>query len=134
VIELRELRREVVTSCEATADRLATTNERLWWVVSEVAFLRQEMPAAADLVAVKEKLNDLATAVEVAGGLRVEVAGQAGPLDVSSVEVSNQPDLAPVKAAVDTGTETANQNLWAALGLLCAVLLLAVLFKIWRPS
>jgi hypothetical protein len=83
-----------------------------------------------------EHLNAIEHAIEVEGGLPVKVVGQAGDVTVAApggIEVTNPPDVASVRAAVDAGTETANQNMWALAGIFLGGVLLGWVFRMVRP-
>lgn len=139
VVELRELRRELAADCTAMDGRLDALAHRSWWVVAELATLRESLSGVATDASVSTLSGDLQTLhsdLTAEGGVPVLVEGQGGSIDVgvpAGVEVTNPPDLEGVQAAVVDGSETNNQNLWAIAGLFVGFGLLAVLYKLVRP-
>ena len=132
VVELRELRRDQVSSCEAVAARVDDLRLRAWWLVTELVKSRELGPSEATLVALQEATE----ALNSEAGLPVKVAGQAEPLisEISApVEVANPTDVSGVEAAIGTNTDTGNQNVWAIFGLLVGFGLLGVIWKLVRP-
>jgi hypothetical protein len=69
-------------------------------------------------------------------GVPVSFIGQTADVEIvapGGVEVSNPPDLATVKAAVDQNSETFDSNAWAIAGLFVGLGALAWIWKLVRP-
>ena len=139
VQELRQLRIAEAVSCARSAELAETIAHRQWWIVAELIKVREgqsSLATSAGLLNVDQALTQLHDDLTVAGGLGVSIAGQANPLDVTApagVEVTNPTEVEGVQAAVVEGTETANQNLWAILGVLVGFGVLVWFFRMVRP-
>lgn len=135
--EVRELRNDLASFCAVVKEGQESTDVALAESLSElkaVASHTSGLPALLtqldlDLV----QLHQDATA---AGGVPVSIAGQSAPVGVEApegFEVSNPPNVAAVQAAVKEGTETANQNVWAALGMIAGAIGIAFIWRLVRP-
>jgi hypothetical protein len=121
--EVRELRSDLRSVCAVLAGRLDQS-------------LTQGKALEVALANLDADVRQLHEDVTVKGGLPVNVAGQLSTFDVAApegVEVSNPPDVASVKAAVDQNSETFDSNAWGITGLLVGLGALAWIYKLVRP-
>jgi hypothetical protein len=128
--ELRSLRDEQAEVCHALVDRQDAVVRRLWWIVAE------QLAEHGKATISNERLAAVVEAL--AGSLKTELQGidVEHPLPVSaegSVEVTNPPDVAAVKAAVVDNSETFVSNVWGLAGLFVGLGALVWLFKLVRP-
>ena len=137
VVELRALRIDQAEACAAQLARLDELRARGWWAVSELHQGTELAASEATATAAQELLAEVRTDLEHENGLLVRLA-QLPPLSegsesIGSVTVSEAPTDGEVLTAVNEGTDTSNQNLWALAGLFCGFGLLMVLWRLLRP-
>jgi hypothetical protein len=123
--ELRALRLDQVSTCEALVARLGILAHRLWWVVAQQLTVETSLGSAMEksLAVDKESLSALESSLpllKAAATPEVQHTQVDGPEPLPVIDTE-------VQAATLVGAETTNQDEWAIAGfgtgwILCAFL------------
>lgn len=135
--ELGHLRIEQQESCRALSQRLDQLVTRLWWVVSESHHATELLSTEGSSVYMIELLKEVRDDLQHEDGLHVRLSQlpelPEGSNTIGTVDVGSSPSDGEVVAAVNEGTDTSNQNLWALAGMFLGFGLIAFLWRLMRP-
>jgi hypothetical protein len=126
-------------------------NKRVFWLINETIKEREKLETAVAKIEVLhtdlgvtnvslstggvlyQRLGDLLKALGTEGQLHKDLTVFGGVPVAGTVTVSNPTSMSGVEGAVLGSSETSNQNLWAALGMLVGFGLLGALYRVVRP-
>lgn len=130
--ELRAVRRDSVSNCEALTARLDLVWHRLWWVVDELAEARPQRSLSNEkLSSIGEQLEAVTSAIGEPGAVTIEGVSLLEPLPVH--ETQQAAVTSSFETSIDATGEALKVALWFLAGAVVAGLVGYVVYRQVMP-